>query len=225
MPERILMIETSTAQLSVALSVDGVIVYSRKSTEKNTHASLCAVFIKEALDSAGIKADELTCVAVCGGPGSYTGLRVGTSSAKGICFGAKVKLVAIPTTDILAAAAIGRTNADFIIPMIDARRMEVYSAVYSPEGKKISDTQAVIVDANSYSAYKGVKCFIGDGALKCKEVLGEDGNLFIEAFPEAEDMLPLAQEAIEEGRFEDVAYFEPFYLKDFVVTESKKKLF
>lgn len=224
MAENILMIETSTAQLSVALAVDGVICYSKKSTEKNTHASLCAVFIDEALKEAGIKAADLTLVAVCGGPGSYTGLRVGTSSAKGICFGAKVPLVSVPTTDILVQAAIGRTNADFIVPMIDARRMEVYSAVYSNAGKRLSDTEAVIVDGNSYSAYQGTKCFIGDGALKCAPVLGES-NIYIEAYPEAEDMLELAKERFAAGKTEDVAYFEPFYLKDFVVTESKKKLF
>lgn len=216
------MIETSTAQLSVALAVDGKLVYNKVCTEKNVHASLCAVFIDEALTAAGIKPNELTCVAVSGGPGSYTGLRVGTSSAKGICFGAKVPLVSIPTTDILVQAALGHTDARYIIPMIDARRMEVYSAVYDAEGKRLTPLEAVVVDASSYSQWDGPRCFIGDGALKCREVLSGE---FIEAWPCAADMLPLAQAKIAEGQFEDVAYYEPFYLKDFVVTVSKKKLF
>jgi tRNA threonylcarbamoyladenosine biosynthesis protein TsaB len=150
---------------------------------------------------------------------------VGVSTAKGLAFGAGKPLIAIGTLDILAAAATG--EADFIMPMIDARRMEVYTAVFSPEGKQLTPVEAKVVDAESFADYlsQGTVLFTGDGALKCREVITHPNARFREAWPEAEAMAQLAEKAYNEKRFEDLAYFEPFYLKDFVATVSRKNLF
>ena len=167
------------------------------------------------------------CDAICvsKGPGSYTGLRVGVSTAKGLAFGAKLPLIAIGTLDVLAAGAQGFEG--LIIPMIDARRMEVYTAVFSPEGKRITPVEAKVIDGQSFAEElaAGPVLFIGDGALKCREVLTHPNARFREAWPEAEAMAGLAQKAWDEKRFEDLAYFEPYYLKDFVATVSRKNLF
>ena len=222
---KILSIETSTAMCSVALASDGRNVCSRKDCTRQ-HASLTAVFCDEVLKEAGLKATNLDAVCISEGPGSYTGLRVGLSTAKGLCFGAGLRLLSKPTTDILAAmGAKAAPEAKAIIPMIDARRMEVYSAVYSPALEMLTPVQALVVDENTFAAQASVQpaVFIGDGALKCREVIKE--GIFIEAFPDAEAMAEGAQRLYDEGAFRDVAYFEPFYLKEFVATTSKKKLF
>ena len=234
--ERILLIETSTALCSTALAENGVITSYRESSAPKAHASLTAVFIQEMLAERGITLDGCNAICVSKGPGSYTGLRVGVSTAKGLCFGSGKPLLAVGTLDTLvaqAAAELLTVNPDltgnlrFIIPMIDARRMEVYSAIFSPDGTQITETTPVIVDENSFAEYleQGPVLFIGDGAGKCADVIKHPNAHFCQCHPKASSMLSPAIAAYKEKRFEDVAYFEPFYLKEFVATVSKKKLF
>ena len=225
---RILLIETATAQLSVALAQDGRVVASRVCAEPRQQASLTAPLVKEVLDSQGLSVADCDAVAVSSGPGSYTGLRVGVSTAKGLCFGASLPLIAIGTLDILAGDRHSeRSEESFIVPMIDARRMEVYTAVYGPDGQRLTPIEAKVIDSQSFADYlaQGPVLFIGDGALKCQDVLTHPNARFRQAFPEAAAMAPLAEKAFQEKRFEDLAYFEPFYLKDFVATVSRKNLF
>ncbi len=226
---RILSIETSTAVLSVALSEDRTVVSERLCTEARQQAALTAPLVKEVLDSAGISIRDCDAVCVSAGPGSYTGLRVGVSTAKGLAFGAGIPLLAVGTLDILVAGALShseRSENSFIVPMLDARRMEVYTAVYSATGKRLTEVEPMVVSARSFAAQleEGPVFFVGDGALKCQEVISHPNARFLEAFPMAGNMAPLAYEAFRAGRFQDVAYFEPFYLKDFVATVSKKQL-
>ncbi len=228
---RILLIETSTAQLSVALAEDGLVVASRTSGEPRMQASLTAPFVQEVLDGKGLSVRDLDAVCVGKGPGSYTGLRVGVSTAKGLCFGAGIPLLSAGTLDVLVSEAhrLGAVpeGCRYIVPMVDARRMEVYAAVFTPDGRQLTATEPVIVGADSFAAERaeGPVLFIGDGALKCREPLVSENAFFAEAFPTAMAMAPLAETAFNEKRFEDIAYFEPFYLKDFVATVSRKKLF
>lgn len=222
---RILLIETSTAVLSVALSENGTVVASRECHEPRLQASLTAPLVKEVLDSKGLAVRDCDAICVGKGPGSYTGLRVGVSTAKGLAFGAGLPLIAIGSLDILAQAAIDGNHT--VIPMIDARRMEVYTAVFSPAGEQLTPVEAKIIGQDSFADYleKGPVLFIGDGALKCKDVITHPNACFVEAWPLAANMAPLAEAAYNEKRFEDLAYFEPFYLKDFVATVSRKNLF
>ena len=294
--ERILLIETSTALCSTALAEDGVITAYRESSAPKAHASLTAVFVQEMLAERGITLADCDAVCVSKGPGSYTGLRVGVSTAKGLCFGADKPLLAVGTLDTLVAQAVTERTLDVnsdpvitadsvvnsdritvisdritvipdligdplhIIPMIDARRMEVYSAVFanassaipsapsvipsapsvipsapsvipsevegSPHYIQITETTPVIVDENSFSEYleQGPVLFIGDGAGKCADVIRHPNAHFCQCHPKASSMLSPAVAALRAGNFEDVAYFEPFYLKEFVATVSKKKL-
>ena len=241
---RILLIETSTSVLSVALAQDGTVVSERVCTEPRMQASLTAPLVKEVLDQAGLTAKDCDAVCVSSGPGSYTGLRVGVSTAKGLAFGAGIPLLAAGTLDILVSGASGAKRPrgsggvapqsvedkdderQFIVPMIDARRMDVYTAVYSADGKRLTEVEARIVGPDSFEEYlqKGKVLFLGDGALKCKEVIGHPNARFQEAYPLARHMAKLAQKAFEEGKIENLAYFEPFYLKDFIATVSKKNL-
>jgi tRNA threonylcarbamoyladenosine biosynthesis protein TsaB len=221
---RILLLETSAATLSVALAEDGKVVQDRVCTEPRQQASLAAPLVKEVLDAAGLTVAVCDAVCVSKGPGSYTGLRVGVSTAKGLCFGAGIPLLSVGTLDILAHSA---AFAGKIVPMIDARRMEVYTAVFSPEGKQLTEVEAKVIGPDSFAdeLAAGPMLFIGDGALKCKDVLTSPNAFFRQADPLASAMAPLAEAAWQEKRFEDVAYFEPFYLKDFIATVSRKNLF
>lgn len=229
--ERIILIETSTALCSAALAEDGVVTYYRESDAMRSHASLTAVFVDEMLKENKLKLKDISAVCVSMGPGSYTGLRVGVSTAKGLCFGAGLPLLAVGTLDTLVHQAIDERlvpeGCKYIIPMVDARRMEVYSAVFTADGKQVSDTEAVIVDENSFAAQRaeGSVLFIGDGAGKCAQVLGGEGMHFVQCCPKASAMLTPAVAEYKEKRFRDVAYLEPFYLKEFVATVSSKKLF
>ncbi len=244
----ILLIETSTSVLSVALARDGAVVHERVCREPRMQASLTAPLVKEVLDEAGLGMACCDAVCVSSGPGSYTGLRVGVSTAKGLCFGADIPLLAIGTLDVLVAGVSCDDGAkrprgsggvapqsvedkmdderQFIVPMIDARRMEVYTAVYNAAGERLTPVEAQIIGPESFAGYldRGEVLFVGDGALKCKEVIGHPNARFQEAYPLARDMAKLAQKAFDEGKFENLAYFEPFYLKDFMATVSKKKL-
>lgn len=255
--ERIILIETSTALCSVALAENGLVTAYRESSEPKAHASLTAVFVQEVLEERGLKLSDCDAVCVSMGPGSYTGLRVGVSTAKGLCFGSGKPLLAVGTLDTLVAQAADlRSSASdvissevetslpykFIIPMIDARRMEVYSAVFAHQEASSSsptaissgltytqttETEPVIVDENSFAVYleQGPCLFIGDGAGKCADVIRHSNAHFCQCHPKASSMLSPALEAFRAGDFKDVAYFEPFYLKEFVATVSKKKLF
>ena len=261
--ERIILIETSTALCSVALAEYGVIASYRESSAPKAHASLTAVFIQEMLSERGLTLADCDAVCVSMGPGSYTGLRVGVSTAKGLCFGAAKPLLAVGTLDTLVAQAqmagqgiisddptdtagstptvthrdtphvIARSEAAwqsepfrYIIPMIDARRMEVYTAVFE-NGVQITETAPMIIDEGSFAEYleQGPCLFIGDGAGKCANVLKHPNAHFHQCHPNAAAMLKPAITAFRAGDFKDVAYFEPFYLKEFVATVSKKKLF
>ena len=230
--ERLILIETSTALCSAALAEDGVITSYRESSAPKAHASLTAVFIQEMLEEKGLTIADCDAVCVSKGPGSYTGLRVGVSTAKGLCFGSGKPLIAISTLDILVAQAQIPDNLKYIVPMVDARRMEVYAAVYEiaaqagNDVRQITETAPAIIDENSYSDIleKGKVLFIGDGAGKCADVIKHPNATFVQCWPKASAMLEPAMKAYKEKRFEDVAYFEPFYLKEFVATVSKKKL-
>ena len=230
--ERLILIETSTALCSAALAEDGVITSYRESSAPKAHASLTAVFIQEMLEEKGLTIADCDAVCVSKGPGSYTGLRVGVSTAKGLCFGSGKPLIAISTLDILVAQAQIPEDLKYIVPMVDARRMEVYAAVYEIAGqagndvRQITETAPAIIDENSYSDIleKGKVLFIGDGAGKCADVIKHPNASFLQCWPKASAMLEPAMKAYKEKRFEDVAYFEPFYLKEFVATVSKKKM-
>ncbi len=224
---RILLIETATASLSVALSVDGKVTVQRIADSPRQQAALTAPLIKEVLDSEGLKVKDCDAVCLSKGPGSYTGLRVGSSTAKGLCFGAGIPLIAVGTLDTIVAGVKDAADFHRIVPMIDARRMEVYCACFSPSGERLSEVEPLIIDENSFAGELsgGPVLFIGDGALKCRSVINSSNAHFREAFPMAADMAALAEKAFKEKRFENTAYFEPFYLKDFVAALPHNKLF
>lgn len=228
---RIILIETSTALCSAAIAVDGKIACYRESVTPRAQAAMTAPFVKEMLDSLGVRAGDCDAVCVSAGPGSFTGLRVGVSTAKGLCFAAGIPLLSVGTLDILAFQAISEgllpEGCRHIVPMIDARRMEVYTSVFSPEGERLSEVEPRIIDTDSFSAElkQGPVLFIGDGAGKCSGVLTSPNAHFVQACPKAGAMLVPAMREFEAGNFRDTAYFEPFYLKDFVATVSRKKLF
>jgi tRNA threonylcarbamoyladenosine biosynthesis protein TsaB len=273
---RIILIETSTALCSVALAEDGRIVAYKESETPRAQASLTAPFVKDLLDERGIGVRDCDAVCVSKGPGSYTGLRVGVSTAKGLCFGAGIPLIAVGTLDTLVYQAVDSsllsvapkdlpsgtsvspsasgTSAPFasgfryIVPMVDARRMEVYTAVFTPDGRQLTETRPQVIESLSQVIgtrqpsspadpaagtpiavadllAEGPVLFIGDGAGKCREVLAHPNAYFSQCCPKASAMLRPAFAAWDARRFEDTAYFEPFYLKDFIATVPRKKLF
>ncbi len=227
---RIILIETSTSLCSTALVEDGKVVCERISDEPRAHASKTALFVSEMLSEKGLKVSDCDAVAVSKGPGSYTGLRVGVSTAKGLCFGAGVPMIYVGKLDTLVWQALDGNmlpeGCRYIIPMIDARRMEVYAGIFTPDGKQVSPTVAQIIDADSFKDQlaEGPVLFIGDGADKCKDTLTCPNARFTQCCPKAASMMHPALEALEAKEFEDVAYFEPFYLKEFITTVSKKKI-
>ncbi|MBR5983334.1 MAG: tRNA (adenosine(37)-N6)-threonylcarbamoyltransferase complex dimerization subunit type 1 TsaB [Bacteroidales bacterium] len=230
---RILNIETSTDYCSVSISNDGKCTNIRlmqpDNTRKAAHSEKLAVFVKEVLDEATLKVSDLDAVALSGGPGSYTGLRIGASTSKGLCFGGDIPLISVNTLLVIAAMAKAKHNADYdlIVPMIDARRMEVYTMLTNEKLEKLSEVDAKIIDTESFSEHKGKKLlFCGNGAPKCKDVLAHEGFTFIDdIYPSAEFMGELSETAFRAGEFEDLVYYEPFYLKEFIATTSKKSLF
>ncbi|MBO4605429.1 MAG: tRNA (adenosine(37)-N6)-threonylcarbamoyltransferase complex dimerization subunit type 1 TsaB [Bacteroidales bacterium] len=225
---RIILIETSASLCSVALAEEGEVVAYRESAGGREHAALTAPFVAEVLEERGLKVADCAAVCLSAGPGSYTGLRVGSSTAKGLCFGAGIPLISLSTPDIIVSKAIAQglvpAGCSAIVPMIDARRMEVYSAVYRPDGQRLTEIGPVVVDAESYTELEGIVLFAGDGALKCQDVLARPSFVFEEVIADAASMAPLAFKKLEARDFENTAYFEPFYLKDFVATVSRKKL-
>ena len=226
---RIILIETATSVCSVALAEDGKVVSARISDDPRAHASLTAPFVKEVLD--GLRVADCDAVCVSKGPGSYTGLRVGVSTAKGLCFGAGIPLLSAGTLDSLVSQAslegLLPEGCRHVVPMIDARRMEVYCAVFTPDGRQLTQTEPTVVSEGSFDEWlaHGPVLFIGDGAGKCRQAIVHPNAVFVQCNPVAASMAPLAEKALKEKRFEDTAYFEPFYLKQFTATVSRKKLF
>ncbi|WP_353086899.1 tRNA (adenosine(37)-N6)-threonylcarbamoyltransferase complex dimerization subunit type 1 TsaB [Flavobacterium sp.] len=214
----LLCLETATRNCSVALAREGQVISLREKAEEGyTHAEKLHVFIEEVLQEAGVLASELDAVAVSKGPGSYTGLRIGVSAAKGLCYALQIPLISVSTLQILAHAT--PVNEGYIIPLIDARRMEVYTAVFDAYGKPLSAVEAMILNETSFEAWQGPCTFVGDCMPKAKTVLTHPRFQFLESviFPSAQTMAKLAETLYQEKQFEDVAYFEPFYLKNFMV--------
>lgn len=229
----ILCIETSTGTCSAALCLDGVIIALKEDSTGHDHASRLGVWIDGMLrDNGG--AEVLSAVAVSKGPGSYTGLRIGVSLAKGLCYGLGIPLIGISSLEALAWLAAdelrktggGKANEIFLCPMTDARRMEVYAQVFDSSLQPVTEVGAHIITAESFAEFRnpGRRLIIfGDGAAKCAGLL--EGTQLLDVIPSAAGIAPLAQKALDEGRFENTAYFEPYYLKDFMVTTSAKKFF
>jgi tRNA threonylcarbamoyladenosine biosynthesis protein TsaB len=226
----ILHIETSTDVCSVALSQDGQSIFSKEDFQGHSHAVSLGVFVEEALSFADSHAIPVDAVAVSCGPGSYTGLRIGVSMAKGVCYGRNLPLIALPTPKVLSVPVLLREELPddaLLCPMIDARRMEVYAAVYDRALNPVREIAADIVDEHSYLNFLEAHpvYFFGNGAAKCRAQITHPNAHFLEEVnPLAKWMFPLAEKAFAEGDFKDVAYFEPFYLKEFVASKPKKLL-
>lgn len=232
----ILSIETGTDICSVALANDGELMALRESDEGRDHAKKVALFVDELLRETGVQPSDIDAIAVGKGPGSYTGLRIGVSFAKGMCYALGIPLIAIGSLDALTEVAREDFEAGILdveetdwaqtklCPMVDARRMEVYAQVFDVEGKPESDVVAEVVTEDSFKEWraKGKFVIFGNGAKKCAEVLPD--AIIESVVPSARGIVRLAEEAFNAGKFEDLAYFEPFYLKDFIVIPSKKKL-
>ncbi len=219
----ILNIETATKNCSVALAKEGKTMLCKEIAEEGySHAERLHVFIEEIIKEAGITFQDLSAIAVSQGPGSYTGLRIGVSAAKGLCFALDIPLIAVDTLQVLASQVTVFNG--LIIPMLDARRMEVYSAVFTPNFEKIRAVQAEIITENSFEDLEKTLYFVGDCAEKCKPVLTKDNFIFLEEikYPSAKEMSFLSFEKHKKNDTVDVAYFEPYYLKNFMMTASKK---
>ena len=228
----ILHIETSTAVCSVAVSDDSQVIYheEQRSDQKGTSAELLGPMVDEAMSFADSHAIPFDAVAVSGGPGSYTGLRIGVSMAKGICYGRDLKLVSVPTLELLCVPVLLRETVPddaLLCPMLDARRMEVYAAVYNRALKPVREVQADVVTADTYRLWLDERpvYFFGNGAAKCMGIINHpNAHLLENVEPPARWMQPLAERRLLNGQTEDVAYYEPFYLKDFVAKAAKDLL-
>ncbi|WP_294287006.1 tRNA (adenosine(37)-N6)-threonylcarbamoyltransferase complex dimerization subunit type 1 TsaB [uncultured Chryseobacterium sp.] len=223
---KILYLETSSKNCSVAISDDDkMLCVTEEISENYKQSESLHVFVEWALEGAGISMKDIEAVSLGKGPGSYTGLRIGASSAKGFCYGLKIPLIAVNSMESMIVPFLGR-NYDYVIPVIDARRMEVYTAVYDGKnGEQVSETEAKILDETSFEEYKDKKIlFVGDGAAKAKEILQlPEAGFNDEVYPSAKYLVKKTLEKIAQEDFEDVAYFEPFYLKDFHGVKKKNK--
>ena len=229
----ILSIETSTSVCSAALSVDGQTIASRINRENTNHARFLSIFVKELLDELKQRTLTLDAVALSEGPGSYTGLRIGASTAKGLCYGYDIPLIPIATTEVLCASLMAKNkvqDGEWLLPMIDARRMEVYTALYRVQnGVPVlqGDIAAKVIEsAESLEYGQGRNVFFGDGAAKCKDLLAEKADFIGDIVPDAADMGPLAERYWQEKKVvegKDLAYYEPFYLKEFIAAQSHVK--
>ena len=227
----ILNLETSTDVCSVAVSNDAACIFNKEDHSGPHHNETLGSFVDEALSFIDSHDLVLDAVAVSCGPGSYTGLRIGTSMAKGICYGRDVRLIAIPTLELLAVPVLlqefPKAEDALLVPMLDARRMEVYAQVFDRALNEIRPVQADIVTADTYRDQldKGPVYFFGNGAAKCMSTINHVNAHLVEGIlPLAKNMFPLAEKRIAQGKYEDVAYFVPFYLKDFVAKTPKKLL-
>ena len=227
----ILNIETSTNVCSVAVSHDGACIFDKEDHSGPNHAERLGTFVDEALSFTDNHAIPLDAVAVSCGPGSYTGLRIGVSMAKGICYGRGLKLLAVPTLELLCVPVLLEelvTDDDALLcPMLDARRMEVYAQLFDRSLHEVRPIHADVVEPDTYKEYldQHPVYFFGNGAKKCQDVISHPNAHFIGGIEAlAKNMLPLAERRMAEGHFEDVAYFVPFYLKDFVAKQPRKLL-
>jgi len=228
----ILNIETATTVCSVAIAKDGDLLAFKEQNGDYSHAENLTLFIEDVLKQANSKLSDIDAIAVSKGPGSYTGLRIGVSTAKGLCYSLGKPLIAINTLQHISLSVSKSLNSQssalnaLYCPMLDARRMEVYCAIYNSTNKEINSTSAEIIDEHSFSDLlnENVIYFFGDGSAKCKKVLSINKNaLFIDSiFPSAKNMISLSEQSFINEEFEDVAYFEPFYLKDFVAGKKKE---
>lgn len=220
----ILNLETATTNCSVSLAKEGkTIAIKEHDTPNYSHSEQLHVFIQEILKDASVTLSDIDAVAVSKGPGSYTGLRIGVSAAKGLCFSLDIPLISIETLRSLASQENSR-NFDFIIPLLDARRMEVYSKVFDSRLNQIRETRAEIIDENSFNTFlvQGKVLLLGSGAFKCKEILNNENLEYAtHLVPSSKEMSKLSFEKYQNRDFEDVAYFEPYYLKDFVLQKKK----
>lgn len=218
----ILQIETATTSCSVALSRDGNTIAVKELNERNAHASSVTLFIEDVMKAGNYSMKDLDAVSVSMGPGSYTGLRIGVSTAKGLCYALDIPLISVNTLTSMASKMQEQyqTREVLFCPMIDARRMEVYTAVFDKAVNALQPVEAKIIDSDSFAELldQNIVVFFGDGAPKCKDVLGANPNaVFVDDFiNSAADMSKLAFEKFGQQQFEDVAYFEPYYLKDFI---------
>jgi tRNA threonylcarbamoyladenosine biosynthesis protein TsaB len=219
----VLNIETATTNCSVSLSKDGEILVLKEDNSLNySHAETLHVFIKEVFEVAKIKPDEIDAVAVSKGPGSYTGLRIGVSSAKGLCFALNKPLISVSTLESLAHQV--NTEKGYIVPMLDARRMEVYSAILTNEYSMFREVKAEVLSEDSYADLlkEGKVYFVGNGVEKTKQLIDHPNAIFVEGkLPSAREMAVLSNLKYKKSDIEDVAYFEPFYLKDFIAIKKK----
>jgi len=214
----ILNIETATKNCSVSIAKDGETLICKEIAEQGySHAEKLHLFIEEALKDLNLNFSDLDAIAVSQGPGSYTGLRIGVSAAKGLCYALDIPLVAVDTLEVLASKL--SISEGIVIPMIDARRMEVYSAIFDSKGQKTRNTEAQIIDENSFQEIDQKINLIGDGAMKFKDILISDKFIFHSEiiYPSAKEMSKLSFEKHKKSDTVDVAYFEPFYLKDFMM--------
>ncbi len=217
---KILLIETSTKTCSVGVCEAGELIAVKEHTAENyTHAEVLHVYIKEMLAQAKLNWQDLNAVCVSKGPGSYTGLRIGVSAAKGFCMGADLRLLSV--TSLQSLAVVGQRESpdyDYYIPMMDARRMEVYTQVFDGEGKPCSNVEAKVLETGSYGSWldQGSCLFYGDGAAKWQSEITHRNAHFANITPSVKGMVKLACNQFDHQQFEDAAYFEPFYLKDFV---------
>lgn len=228
----ILCIETATEICSVALSHEGNTIALMEGQKGRSHATGLTPLIKKLLDSASVSFNDLSAIAVSKGPGSYTGLRIGVSVAKGIAFALKKPLIGIGTLDAMCSGFIQNyrhslSGDPYLCPMIDARRMEVFNAVYDKSGRMVREVSADIIDGDSFRAFLNDHpvTFFGNGAGKCKEVINNPRAVFIDDFNlSASFLAKLSYEALQLNHFEDLAYFEPYYLKDFIATVARKNI-
>jgi tRNA threonylcarbamoyladenosine biosynthesis protein TsaB len=222
----LLHIETSTKNCSVSIANCGELISLKEiNTGDYSHAEMLHPLINEALLESKLTIKEIEAIAVGKGPGSYTGLRIGVSAAKGLCFANDIPLISINSLEILAQSM--NIDSGLIVPMIDARRMEVYAAIYDKNHDTVRETKAEIIDQNSFlnELQNHIVYFLGDGAKKCKEIILHENAVFIEnAFPSAKEMATISFNKFKNETTEEVAYFEPFYLKNFVATREKRKI-
>ena len=220
----ILNIETATKNCSVAIAKNGETILCKEIAEEGySHAEKLHVFIEEVMREAAVAMRDLSAIAVSQGPGSYTGLRIGVSAAKGLCFALNIPLVAVDTLQTLASQV--HVPDGKIIPMLDARRMEVYSAIFNSELEKEREIQAEIITEDSFGEFTETLYFVGDGIEKCKSVLTKSNFVFLDKikYPSAAQMSKISYDKYQKSDTVDVAYFEPYYLKDFMMTTSSKK--
>ena len=216
----ILNIESSTTNCSVSLANNGELISIRELNEKNySHSTKLHSFIEEVLKNSNITVNKLSAIAVSSGPGSYTGLRIGVSAAKGLCYALQIPLISVPTLQVLARQ-LNIQREDLIIPVMDARRDEVYSAVYNSEYELVRNIFPEIIDSESFIelAKDNKLYFIGNGQEKCERLIRKNSNLIFsnyDTFPSSKEMVLISYEKFKKLKFEDVAYFEPDYLKKF----------